>query len=138
MDVGFDMKYSPLSAQISVGAGPYGGSKLSAGIGLSYAEPNGPGGSLSASFSTNFQTTSVGFKAGVMVLGLGASMSSNQTKPSLGIGGLEAGVSSSSEPNLTVQTSGIHTPDIPLGVPGLSLSRMSSASFVGSVYQPTI
>lgn len=129
---------SPFSVSAGVGVSPYGEPYATAGLGVTASgKDGGLTGSLGINVTTNFNgSTSVGFSAGVgysvahhddaknpgKVTSrtnfslLGASISTDDGKPALSVGGLSAHVSSTNVAKVTTSTSGFSTSGIGLPI----------------------
>jgi hypothetical protein len=109
-----------------VGVTPYGDGYIFGGAGLGFG--NSLRANIGVNFSTNFETTSVGFSGGVSynVQGtgshanqtksfslLGASIGTGGGKPSLTVGGLTASVNNSKAGNISTSSHGFHI-EIPI------------------------
>ena len=95
----------PLNANIGIGISPYGGgTRMNAGLGLGVGANLGLlNASAGMELQTNFESVSAGFAGSGGVGLISETMSSNQDKPGLAIGGLTKQVTSSSSAGIETE-----------------------------------
>jgi Family of unknown function (DUF5977) len=127
LNFGVGVSSGPLNASVGLGVSPQGGGKsINAGVGLGTGLLGVGHGSLRLSVSSNFESLQVGFRSSVGigfdgVSLLGASIGTNDSKPSISVGGLVASVSGTTPAGVSTQSTtwGI---SLPTPVPGLFVS----------------